>query len=436
MKWTDHAQGNLSHNLSMNQRPWTVGALCKAVSDALAIRFDRVRVRGEISGFTQASSGHCYFSLKDAQGQLRCAMFRRASMSLGRLPRNGDQVEAEGRLSVYEARGDLQLVVESIQALGQGALYEEFLRLKARLEAEGLFDSGLKRPLSPWPRGIGVVTSLGAAALHDVATALHRRVPHVPVRLAPALVQGPDAPQSLQAALRNLYARSDLDVILLVRGGGSIEDLWAFNDEALVRLVRESPVPLVCGVGHETDFTLCDFAADLRAPTPTAAAELCAMGRDNLLAGLNALAQQASESVRNRLDDHSQHLDWLQQALARPQSLAQVHARRLTRLALALNRHAEVAQRDAHERLLVRANRVVALGQRRIGLERYRLDKIGAQLDLLQPRRVLERGYSWLIDRHGAPLTRVDQFVAGQKVRAVLADGEVALQVQPPDLQG
>ena len=314
----------------MNQRPWTVGALCKAVSDALATRFDRVRVRGEISGFTQASSGHCYFSLKDAQGQLRCAMFRRASMSLGRLPRNGDQVEVEGRLSVYEARGDLQLVVESIQAMGQGALYEEFLRLKARLQAQGLFDPELKRPLFPRPRGIGLVTSLGAAALHDVATALQRRVPHVPVWLAPALVQGPDAPQSLQSALRNLYARRDLDVILLVRGGGSIEDLWAFNDEALVRLVRESPVPLVCGVGHETDFTLCDFAADLRAPTPTAAAELCAMGRDLMVAGLNGLAQRASESVLARLDALSQHLDRLQQALARPQTLAQAHARRLT----------------------------------------------------------------------------------------------------------
>lgn len=420
----------------MNQRPWTVGALCKAVSDALATRFDRVRVRGEISGFTQASSGHCYFSLKDAQGQLRCAMFRRASMSLGRLPRNGDQVEVEGRLSVYEARGDLQLVVESMQALGQGALYEEFLRLKARLQAEGLFDPGVKRPLSPRPRGIGLVTSLGAAALHDVATALQRRVPHVPVRLVPALVQGSEAPQSLQAALRILYERSDLDVILLVRGGGSMEDLWAFNDEALVRLVRASPVPLVCGVGHETDFTLCDFAADLRAPTPTAAAELCAMGRDDMLGGLNLLAQRASDSVRGTLDAHLQHLDRLQQALARPQALAQAHARRLTRLALALNRHAEAARRGAHERLGMRASRVVALGQHRLGQERHRLDKIGAQLDLLQPRRVLERGYSWLIDAQGEPLTRVGDFEAGQKVRAVLADGEVALQVEPRDLQG
>ncbi len=420
----------------MNQRIWTVGALCKVVSDTLAARFERVRVRGEISGFTQASSGHCYFSLKDAQGQLRCAMFRRASLSLGRLPRNGDQVEVEGRLSVYEARGDLQLVVDSMQALGQGALYEEFLRLKARLQAEGLFDAELKRPLSPRPRAIGVVTSLGAAALHDVATSLQRRVPHVPVCLAPARVQGADAPQSLQAALRSLYALPGLDVILLVRGGGSMEDLWAFNDEALVRLVRQSPVPVVCGVGHETDFTLCDFAADVRAPTPTAAAELCAWGRDEIQSGLDQLAQRSRQAVREQLDDHWQHLDRLQQSLARPQSLAQAHARRLTRLALTLSRQAEMAQRLAHDRLLNRAQRVFTWGQQRIGLERHRMDKLAAQLDLLQPRRVLERGYSWLVNPQGEPLTLVHQFEPGQKVRAVLADGEVALQVEPRNLQG
>ena len=246
----------LRHNGGMNAMVWTVGGLCKAVADVLSTRFELVRVQGEISGFTQASSGHCYFSLKDAQGQLRCAMFRRAASMLARMPRNGDQVEITARLGVYESRGDLQLVVEALRPLGQGALYEEFLRLKAKLQGEGLFDPEQKRPIPRSPRAIGLITSLGAAALHDVATALQRRVPHIPVVLVSAQVQGAAAPASLAQALQRLSQHEAIDVILMVRGGGSIEDLWAFNDEALVRLIRQSPVPVICGVGHETDFTL------------------------------------------------------------------------------------------------------------------------------------------------------------------------------------
>jgi exodeoxyribonuclease VII large subunit len=220
---------------------WEVGALCRAIADALEARFNPVAVRGEITGFSRASSGHCYFTLKDAQGQVRCAMFRRAASQLDFVPRDGELVEVRGRLGVYEARGDLQLIVEGLQRAGQGALFEQFLRLKAQLEAEGLFDPARKRPLPVLPRGIGLVTSPGAAALHDVVTALRRRVPHIPVVLVPALVQGAQAPASIAEALSKLYrlaqegqapeAASAVDVILLVRGGGSIEDLWAFNDE-------------------------------------------------------------------------------------------------------------------------------------------------------------------------------------------------------------
>ncbi|MCB1989522.1 MAG: exodeoxyribonuclease VII large subunit, partial [Burkholderiaceae bacterium] len=217
-------------------RIWEVGALCRAVADALQARFNPVAVRGEITGFSRASSGHCYFSLKDAQGQIRCAMFRSAASRLDFVPRDGELVELRGRLGVYEARGDLQLVVESLQRAGQGALFEQFLRLKARLEAEGLFDAARKRPLPLMPRSIGLVTSPGAAALHDVVSALRRRVPHLPVVLVPALVQGEGAAPSLCAALSKLYlmaqagqaSEADLahnppiDVILLVRGGGSM----------------------------------------------------------------------------------------------------------------------------------------------------------------------------------------------------------------------
>src|SRR6187549_2051916 len=241
---------------AMAPRIWQVGALCRAIADSLEARFNPVAVRGEVSGFSRASSGHCYFTLKDGQGQLRCAMFRRAASLLEFMPRDGELVEVNGRLGVYEPRGDLQLIVESLQRAGQGALFEQFLRLKARLEAQGLFDPARKRPLPVLPRGIGLVTSLGAAALHDVVTCLRRRAPHVPVVLAPAAVQGAQAPAELIRALSALYRLAEagkVDVILLVRGGGSIEDLWAFNSEQLARSIVQSPVPLISGVGHETD---------------------------------------------------------------------------------------------------------------------------------------------------------------------------------------
>jgi exodeoxyribonuclease VII large subunit len=247
--------------LGLTPRTWSVGALGRAIADALDARFNPVAVRGEISGFTRASSGHCYFTLKDSQGQLRCAMFKRAAQLLDFSPADGELVELRGRLGVYEPRGELQLIVESMRRAGQGAWFEAFLQRKAKLEAEGLFAPERKRSLDAMPRCIGVVTSLGAAALHDVATALQRRVPHIPVVLAPSLVQGEQAGASLVQALQALSRVPDMDVILLVRGGGSMEDLWAFNDEALARAIVACPVPVVSGVGHETDFTIADFCA-------------------------------------------------------------------------------------------------------------------------------------------------------------------------------
>jgi exodeoxyribonuclease VII large subunit len=282
-------------------RIWQVGALCRAIADALDARFNPAAVRGEVSGFSRAPSGHCYFSLKDPDGrdsgQIRCALFRRAASLLDFAPRDGELVEVRGRLDVYGPRGDLQMIVESMSRAGQGALFEQFLKLKARLEAEGLFEPARKRALPVMPRGIGVVTSLNAAALHDVVSALCRRVPHIPVVLAPASVQGSGAPGEIVRSLLKLYqtiesgrgkspylAAKDyadsvgagvlsppvLDVILLVRGGGSIDDLWAFNDEAVARTIAQSPVPVITGIGHETDFTISDFVADLRAPTLSA----------------------------------------------------------------------------------------------------------------------------------------------------------------------
>lgn len=271
--------------------PWGVAALLLATGDTLAARFGAVTVRGELSGFSRAGSGHCYFALKDSAGApalLRCAMFRRAAVLTDFAPADGQQVEARGRLGIYDARGELQMVVESLQRLGTGTLYEEFLRRRARLEALGLFEAARKRPLPAFPRAVGIVTSLGAAALHDVLTTLQRRAPQLRVVLYPSLVQGAEAPAALAAALQLAGERAEVELLLLVRGGGSLEDLWAFNDERVVQAVAACPLPVVCGVGHETDVTLCDLVADLRAPTPTAAAELAAPSRDEALGGLQA----------------------------------------------------------------------------------------------------------------------------------------------------
>ncbi|MEO7246177.1 MAG: exodeoxyribonuclease VII large subunit, partial [Rubrivivax sp.] len=251
---------------------WGVAALLQAAGDALAARFGAVVVRGELSGFQRASSGHCYFALKDADGApalIKSALFRRAASLLDFTPADGQQVELRGRLALYEPRGELQLVVEAMRRVGAGTLYEEFLRLRERLAADGLFDPARKRVPPRLPRSIGIVTSLQAAALHDVLSSLQRRAPQLPVVLYPTPVQGPEAPAAIVRALQAAGSRAEVDTLLLVRGGGSLEDLWAFNDERVVRAVVACALPVICGVGHETDVTLADLAADLRAPTPT-----------------------------------------------------------------------------------------------------------------------------------------------------------------------
>ncbi|WCT26157.1 exodeoxyribonuclease VII large subunit [Acidovorax temperans] len=427
-------------------RIWEVGALCRAIADALEARFNPVAVRGEITGFSRASSGHCYFSIKDANGQLRCAMFRRAAGLLDFSPRDGELVEVRGRLGVYEARGDLQFIVESMQRAGQGALFEQFLRLKAQLEGEGLFDPRRKRPLPVQPRGIGLITSLGAAALHDVVTALRRRVPHIPVVLIPAQVQGAAAPQSMVTALRQMYALAEgeasadggttpvVDVILLVRGGGSMEDLWAFNDEQLARTIVQSPVPLVSGVGHETDFTIADFCADLRAPTPTAAAELVAQPREVWLGALDLLADRLESAVQRQIDLRHQRLDQAAQRLGRPSGLAAREQLRLARCAQRL-RHGMLLNL---ERLALKNKALEAdfaqKTARHIALQSDRLERARMQLELLNPHLVLQRGYALLTDSHGHAVTSVGQARLGDALRATLADGVLDVTVDHPRL--
>jgi exodeoxyribonuclease VII large subunit len=415
-------------------RIWAVGALCRAVADALDARFNPVAVRGEVSGFSRAPSGHCYFTLKDAQGQVRCAMFRRAASLLGFVPRDGDLVEVQGRLGVYEQRGDLQLVVESLARAGQGAHFEQFLRLKARLDAEGLFDPGRKRPLPALPRAIGIATSLSAAALHDVVTCLRRRAPHVEVTIAPAAVQGSQAPGELVAALDSLYglaARGRVDVILLVRGGGAIEDLWAFNDEQLARAIVRSPVPLVSGVGHETDFTIADFCADVRAPTPTAAAELAAAARDDWLADLAQAGDRLRQAAARRTDRAGQRLDHAAARLGRPLARAAQQRSRVDRAAQRLGQAVLGRMRSAQDGIARRGALHVQAMAGRLAVSTQRLDRLTLRLQLLDPRLVLQRGYALLTDTRGHAITSVAQTHAGQQLHAALADGEVAVTVSP-----
>jgi exodeoxyribonuclease VII large subunit len=446
-------------NDDLKPRAWTVSALCRAIADTLDGQFNPVTVRGEISGFSRAASGHCYFSIKDETGQIRCAMFRRAASLMDFAPQDGELVELRGRLGVYEARGDLQLIVESMERAGQGALFEQFLRLKAKLEADGLFDSAHKRELPVQPRAIGVVTSLGAAAWHDVMTALQRRVPHIPVLMVPALVQGTGAAVTLTQALLQLYGFTaednpfspPVDVILLVRGGGSMEDLWSFNDENLARVIAQSPVPLISGVGHETDFTIADFVADVRAPTPTAAAEMAATERGVCLEALSVLAHRLSRGLLGQQDRQAQRLDSLaarlgvglarQQErqvqrlnalasrLGRPQASLGQHSQWLDRLAGRLQaglRGQLVGQVHQLERLDDRLafNRAQQVPQRA-----QRLERAALRLSAVDPRQVLERGYAWLSDERGQALTHAAQFLPGQVVRATLADGDVPLKV-------
>jgi exodeoxyribonuclease VII large subunit len=410
---------------------WEVAGLLKALADTLASRFGAVAVRGELSGYSRAASGHAYFNLRapDGSAALRCAMFRRAASLLDFTPRDGMQVELRGRLTLYEPRGELQMVVEAMRLAGDGDLMARFLRLKVQLDAEGLFDAARKRPISAYPRRIGIVTSLQAAVLRDVATALARRAPHVELIVYPSLVQGAEAPAQIVRAIHQAAARAEVDTLLVCRGGGSLEDLWAFNDEAVVRAIAASPIAVISGVGHETDFTLADFAADLRAPTPTAAAELAAASRSTSLDRLDVLALALSQRVAARLDRAGQTLDLVALRLARPGVAVQRHHEHLAllgqRLPAALARRiaAEPARLRRLQELLAGA---AAQAQRRRG---QRLELLGARLDDLGPQQVLARGYAWLADEQGQALSHAHQFRPGQTIRARLADGALAATV-------
>jgi exodeoxyribonuclease VII large subunit len=386
-----------------------VGALNRAIAEVLEGQIGQVWVRGEISNFKAYDSGHWYFSLKDADGQLRGVMFRGRNSQVGFLPKEGDLVEVAAQVGMYVPRGDIQLNVQLMRRAGQGGLYEAFLKLKEKLNAEGLFDEAHKRALPKYPKAIGVITSAQAAALKDVLTTLERRAPHIPVTVFPSLVQGADAPPALMQALRVAYElakHGELEVLLLVRGGGSIEDLWAFNDEALARCISESPIPIVSGVGHETDFTIADFVADLRAPTPTGAAELVTPDRDVLLQDLATLSQKMSMRMTQRVDREAQRLDQLSLRL----SHAIPNPERM---------------REKVQQLQARMNQAWVS---QLGMYKQTHKARINHLELLNPQRTLERGYAVLMTQDGQAIRNPKQAVVGEVFELRVAEGQAEVQ--------
>jgi exodeoxyribonuclease VII large subunit len=415
----------------------TVSELNRMARRALESQLPLLWVEGEVSNFTRAASGHWYFSLKDASAQVRCVMFRGRNQFADFTPANGDHLEVRALPSLYEARGEFQLGAEAIRRAGAGRLYEAFLKLKAKLEAEGLFDPINKRSLPRFPRCIGIVTSPHAAALHDVLTALARRMPGLPVVLYPTPVQGSGAGTQIAAAIRLAGARAECDVLLVCRGGGSLEDLWAFNDEAVARAIAASPMPVVSGVGHETDFTLADFAADLRAPTPTAAAELASPVRRDLLLQLGQLARQLQQQLARKQQSEMQHLDYLARRLVHPaeqlrrrqQALIQLTqgllAATRTRLSREQLRLSQLNQRLVSPRHVIQREqqRLGALGTRSqravqngFGQRQLNLARLASSLAHLNPEGVLARGYSIVQLGNGAVVMDATTLAAGVSI--------------------
>lgn len=389
-------------------RVLSVAELLRSVRDTLERRFPLAWVRGELSNLSRAPSGHLYFTLKDGAAQVDCVMFRSRAAALDWEPRDGMQVEVRALPTLYEPRGRFQLNVEGMRRAGLGPLYERFLKLKEKLAAEGLFDEHLKRPLPSAPRTIGVITSLAAAALRDVLTTLTRRNPAIAVVVYPAPVQGEGAADRIVTMLKRAGRRAECDVLLLVRGGGSIEDLWQFNEEALARAIRASPIPVVVGVGHASDFTIADFAADRRAPTPTAAAELASPARAELARQIADCVRLLGREMRRNLQYAAQGLDGLTRRLVHPGQRLRSYQERVaqirSRLALAFSHRVHRCQ--AH------------------------LGELQAALKSLDPSAVLERGYSITYDASGNVIREAQAVRAGERITTQVARGRIDSEVK------
>jgi exodeoxyribonuclease VII large subunit len=384
----------------------SVGDLNRAIAESLTEQFEFVMVSGEVSNFKAYDSGHWYFSLKDEEGQIRCVMFRGKNLQVGFMPQSGDQVEVSASVSMYVPRGDVQLTIHGLRKAGLGGLYEAFLKLKDKLTKAGLFEEERKRAIPSHPKAIAIVTSAQAAALKDVLTTLARRAPHIPIYIYPTLVQGADAPVGIIKAIQRANDDGLAEVMLLVRGGGSIEDLWAFNDEQLAHTIASSDIPIISGVGHETDFTIADFVADLRAPTPTGAAELATPKREQLLQELKSYQDTITQRLEQRLEREAQTLDQislrLKHALPNPERMREQIGQWQQRLSQGVRVYLENLKRNQAHWL--------------------------TQLETLNPQRTLERGYAVILNESQKAARQPSDIRENEDYIVQLADGQIQAQ--------
>lgn len=394
------------YDRSTPQKILSVTALNRMAREVLQASFPLFWVSGEVSNFTRAASGHWYFSLKDAGAQVRCVMFKGRNSHVDFIPREGDKIEARATVTLYEARGDFQLTVEFVQKAGLGDLFEAFEKLKRQLQQEGLFDAELKQAIPAYAKTIGIVTSPDAAALHDVLTTLKRRNPNTAVIIYPTPVQGKGADQRIAAAINQANARLEVDTLIICRGGGSLEDLWQFNEEVVARAIAHCDIPTISGVGHETDFTISDFVADARAATPTAAAELACQDMSHLKQKVTNIKQQLNRHMLLNLNQQAQKLDYL--------------ARRLTSPTQKL-----VAQLDSVKQLHKRINLAM---QQQLQRHQQHFARLNASIEQLSPTAVLARGYA-IITQGQSAVTDSKQLQLGETLRVQLRSGEIDVDV-------
>jgi exodeoxyribonuclease VII large subunit len=448
-------------NLAPERKIWSVAELTARISNVLSTQFSNLWVEGEVSNYRPAQSGHLYFTLKDAKAQVRCVCFRQQAMRLKFRPEDGLKIIVRGSISVYEPRGEYQIYVEHIEPSGIGALQLAFEQLKKRLEAEGLFDRARKKPLPVLPGRIGVVTSPRGAAVRDIIRILRRRFPNLHLIVYPVRVQGEGAAEEIVAALNYFSRKRAVDVILLARGGGSIEDLWTFNEESVARAIAACAIPVVSGVGHETDFTIADFVADVRASTPSAAAEIVVKSRQEFQQHLVELERKISHHIRYLLLEYRHHLKELSTHMGfrRLEELLRLHRQRTDELTAQLGLALDERLEHLRHRYTVAATRITSFDLRAqirtfglrlvqrstelgVRLERLlvgkiqRLERLTVQLDERSPLRILERGYAICTDAAGRVVSAAGQVAIGDVLNVQLARGRLGTEVRRKDLPG
>jgi exodeoxyribonuclease VII large subunit len=432
-----------------NPRKFSVSELNRSAKQLLEMQFNQVWVEGELSNMSQPSSGHWYFTLKDSGAQIKCAMFRNRNIMLKLRPKHGDKVLVRGKISLYEARGDYQLIIENLQAIGEGALQQQFEQLKNRLQGMGLFNPGAKQPIPSHPTKIGIITSASGAALRDILQVLNRRAPNISVSVIPCLVQGNEASEQIMQSIHRAERAGLFDCLILARGGGSLEDLWAFNNEALAHTIHQCSVPIISAVGHETDFTIADYAADLRAPTPSAAAELASPDNSKTLKQLKQIRESLNTHIKNYLSHQQKDLAILRSQLVHPGDTIKQFAQSLDLLEYRLIRAVQARitlETSRTQKLQARINTASpqkAIEQQKNHLNSLKLNLVKAlkqdlknkqiklqhtatALDIVSPLATLKRGYCIIKDETNAIIKTRKQLQDNDKVELHFQDGSTS----------